>query len=260
MSGLGRGSETPAQPTTLGETPRAEIPRADDEPIHPRALGKAVVAPPSSLAPSRRILAGRFARLEPLDPARHADALYEAAREDAATFDYMPYGPFDDRAAFEAWLRAQSAALDPVFYALRDHVSERALGMASFLEIAPQHGAIEIGHIWFAPTVRRSATTSEALLLMIRHAMDDLGSRRLQWKCDALNQKSRAAARRLGFRFEGVLSQARIVKGRNRDTAYYSILDREWPALRRIHASWLEGLDDTGRSAVSLSEATGARA
>lgn len=235
----------------------ADEPRANDEAIAPRRLTHAPVSPPPALAPRRRVLEGRFARLEPLNPAAHGDALWRAgcaAPEHAAIWRYLPYGPFESRAAFEAHLRAQSAALDPIFYAICETASGEAAGVASYLEISPSQGAIEIGHIWLGTRIQRGPVGSEALILMMAEAMSALGNRRLQWKCDALNEKSRAAARRLGFRFEGVLCHHRLVKGRNRDTAYYSVLDAEWPGVSAVLQRWLSGVGDDGRSTASLSE------
>lgn len=229
------------------------------EAVRPRALSKAAVPPPRSVAPRRAALDGRFARLEPLDPAAHGDALFAEGCEGPGAeeiWTYMPYGPFADRAAFDGYLRGFAGSLDTVFFAICDRRADgRPVGVASFLDIEPAHGTIEIGHIWFGPSIRRGVVGSEALILMMFEAMDVFGARRLQWKCDALNARSRAAARRLGFGFEGVLHRLRRVKGRNRDTAFYAILDDEWPAARARLEAWLRpdniGADGQARTGLS---------
>jgi RimJ/RimL family protein N-acetyltransferase len=225
----------------------------------PRPLsGAAVTDLPSGLVPARTTLVGRHIRLEPLDPAVHAAELFAAGHgSDAALriWDFLAYGPWPDRSAFTAYLRRQAATFDRVWYALRlQGVGAAACGMASYLDIHPEDGVIEIGGIWFAPGLQRTRAATEALFLMICHAMDDLHYRRMQWRCNALNTKSRAAARRLGFRFEGVFHNHLIFKGRNRDTAWYSILDDEWPEVRAIIAAWLDdaNFDASGRALRSL--------
>jgi RimJ/RimL family protein N-acetyltransferase len=202
---------------------------------------------------------GRFARVEPLDPALHGDDLYAASHGDAdkaRIWDYLPYGPFPNREAFDAHLAAQAAGDDPLFFAIRPAGSGRAEGVASLMTIEPAHGAIEIGHIWLGPGLQRTPAATEALFLLIAHAMDDLGYRRMEWKCNAANAASRAAAVRLGFVHEGVFYQHRIVKGHNRDTAWFSILDHEWPALRANYEAWLDpdNFDEQGRQRRSLGE------
>jgi RimJ/RimL family protein N-acetyltransferase len=149
----------------------------------------------------------------------------------------MTYGPWSDPSSYQATLRAQSSSLDPIFYTIRSIETGRACGQASFLDINAQTGVIEIGHIWFGPELQKTPAGTEALFLMLCHAMDDLGYRRMQWRCNSLNERSRKAARRLGFRFEGIFYNHLIFKGKNRDTAWYSILDNEWPDVRRIIAS-----------------------
>jgi RimJ/RimL family protein N-acetyltransferase len=226
----------------------------------PRPLSGALVETlPSGLAPPRIKLMGRHVCLEPLDPARHAAELFAAGHGSAAAlriWDYLAYGPWPDGAAFAAYLRQQAAALDRVWYAVRPNGDGFACGMASYLDIQPADGVIEIGGIWFAPALQRTRAATEALFLMLRHAMDDLGYRRMQWRCNALNAKSRAAARRLGFRFEGVFHNHLIFKGRNRDTAWYSILDDEWAEVRGLIAAWLDdaNFDAAGRARTSLAD------
>lgn len=239
----------------------------NDEPIAPRRLSLApVVVPPRAVAPRRALLEGRFARLEPLDPAAHADALYAEGCESAGgdeIWRFLPYGPFGSRAEFDGYVRRFSSALDMVFFAICDlRQGGRPAGMASFLEIDPANGSTEIGHIWLAPSIQRGVVGSEALILMMIEAMDVFGARRLQWKCDAMNDKSRAAARRFGFGFEGVLHRHRVVKGRNRDTAYYAVLDEDWPQLRPRLSAWLApdniGADGLARASLSAMTRAGA--
>ncbi|MDX1432802.1 MAG: GNAT family protein [Gammaproteobacteria bacterium] len=225
-----------------------------------RPIGAAPVPePPPAVYPGRVPLGGERVVLEPLDPRRHGEALYAVGHADERARElwaYLPYGPFADRAAMHAWLRGCAGAADPVFLALRDRRDDALMGMASFLEIRPLIGVIEIGHIWFAPPFQHDVRTTEALFVMMRHALDELAYRRLEWKCNALNEASRRAALRLGFRFEGEFLNHNVVKGRNRDTAWYSIIDTEWPAIRENFTRWLaaDNFDASGRQRVSLSE------
>jgi RimJ/RimL family protein N-acetyltransferase len=228
------------------------------EQAFPRPLSEQKVAnPPNGLVPARIPLRGRHALWEPLDPRKHAAALYRAGHgSDAASriWDFLPWGPWPDEAAFHAWLRGQAAVSERVWYALCVPPDGPAVGMATYLDIAPLDGVIEIGGIWFAPALQRTRAATEALYLLLCHAMDDLGYRRMQWRCNSLNEKSRNAARRLGFRFEGVFYNHMIVKGRNRDTAWYSILDDEWLEVRAIIQAWLgdDNFDAAGVARTSL--------
>lgn len=209
--------------------------------------------------PERRDHEGRFARLEPVDPERHAAELYAASHDvpdGERLWDYLPYGPFDSVDDFAAWLEERSRSTDPLFFAIRDLQSGTALGMASYLRVDPANGVIEIGHIWFAPALQKTPAATEAIFLMLHHALDDLGYRRMEWKCDAVNAGSRSAATRFGFSYEGIFYQAVVVKGLNRDTAWFSILDYEWPSLRANFQHWLapENFDDFGQQSSSLRE------
>ena len=225
----------------------------------PRPLsGRPVPNPPNGPVPARTPLLGRDVAWEPLNPAVHAAELYKAGHgsDDALRiWDYLPAGPWPDEAAFLEWLRGQAAAFDPIRYALRPHRSGVAAGMAGYLDIHPLDGVIEIGGIWFAPELQRTRTATEALFLLLSYAMDDLDYRRMQWRCNSLNVKSRNAARRLGFRFEGVFYNHMVTKGKNRDTAWYSILDDEWPEVRDLIKTWLDddNFDATGIAQRSLS-------
>jgi RimJ/RimL family protein N-acetyltransferase len=230
------------------------------EQVCQRPLSGAVVSPlPSGLVPARARLEGAVALLEAIDPERHAVELFASSHGVSGgeeLWRFLAYGPWTDVGTFRGWLRDCAASHDPVFFAIRDRKAGRACGMASYLNIVPKNGSIEIGHIWLAPALQRTRAATEALFLLMRHAMDDLRYRRLEWKCDALNAPSRRAARRLGFRFEGIFHQHMIVKGRNRDTAWYSIMDQEWPDVRANIAAWLadDNFDAAGRQKRSLSE------
>lgn len=190
--------------------------------------------------PSREVLAGRACRLEPLDAAAHADALFDANAADVAgrMWTYLPYGPFATRADHQAWVLAGASSTDPLFFAIVDQATGRPVGVAAYLRIDPANGVIEIGHLAYAPALQRTTASTEAMYLMIRHVFE-LGYRRCEWKCNSLNAPSRAAALRLGFTHEGTFRQAMIAKGRNRDTDWFSIIDTEWPARRAEFERWL---------------------
>jgi RimJ/RimL family protein N-acetyltransferase len=207
---------------------------------------------PSRGRPSRTVLEGARVRLEPLDPVRHAADLFAAQQGDPALWEYLPYGPFADDAALAEHLAAQATTDDPRFYAVV--VDGAAQGVVSFLRIEPAHGCIEIGHIWFGAPLQRSAAATEAIYLLAREAFDGLGNRRLEWKCNAANARSRRAAERFGFTFEGVFRQHMIIKGANRDSAWFSIIDGEWPAVRAAFEAWLapSNFDTQGRQRRSL--------
>ena len=208
--------------------------------------------------PTPVTLAGRWVTLVPLDPRAHAADLYDATagREHDALWRYLPYGPYPDRAAFAEDIANKSRSTDPVFFAIMNAATRRPVGYGSLLRIEPEHGCIEIGHILYTPDLQRTPGATEAMYLMAKHVFEDLGYRRYEWKCDALNGPSRRAALRLGFTFEGVFRHHRIVKGRNRDTAWYAMLDAEWPAHRSAFERWLDpaNLDAHGHQRRSLSE------
>ncbi len=209
---------------------------------HRKLSGARVHVPPSGKGPEKRLIEGARVALEPLDPDGHGEALYIASHESEearSVWSYLPDGPFEDRALFERWLRTKVVEPDRLFYALRDQQSRRLGGMATYLDIRPGMGSIEIGYIWFAPFMQRTPQATEALFLLLRYAFDDLRYRRIQWRCNALNERSRAAALRLGFKLEGIFYQHMVVKGHNRDTAWYSILDSEWPRVRHNFERWL---------------------
>jgi len=206
--------------------------------------------------PDRQALDGRRVRLEPFDPAEHEQPLHESLHGeegDPRLWDYLPYGPFT-RKEWHDWFAYAAASRDPLFFALV--VDGTPLGQASYLRIEPGHGVIEIGHIALGPALQRTPAATEAMYLLARHAFDDLGYRRLEWKCDALNARSRRAAERLGFTFEGIFRQHMIVKGRNRDSAWFSIIDGEWPERRAAFEAWVDpaNFDSDGRQLRSLGE------
>ncbi|WP_322096946.1 GNAT family protein [Pelagibius sp.] len=206
--------------------------------------------------PPRSALEGRFCRVEPLDPEAHADDLFTAYTADPAgrSWTYLPYGPFATLAELKAWMQATCLDDDPLFHAVIDRASGRALGVASYLRIAPAIGSIEVGHIHYAPALQATPAATEVMFLMMARVFDELGYRRYEWKCNALNAASRRAAERLGFTFEGVFRQATVVKGRNRDTAWYSLLDKEWPDAKAAFETWLapDNFDAEGRQVKSL--------
>jgi RimJ/RimL family protein N-acetyltransferase len=201
-------------------------------------------------------MSGRYCRLEPLSVSRHAADLYAASTQDPdpKSWTYLPYGPFAGFEAYSAWLSAQAPSTDPQFHAILDLRTEKAVGLASYLRITPAVGSIEVGHLLFSSALRRTPAATEAMYLMMARAFS-LGYRRYEWKCDALNEPSRAAARRLGFAFEGLFRQAVVYKGRSRDTAWYSIIDRDWPALDTMFQRWLDpsNFDEHFRQRVRLS-------
>ena len=205
--------------------------------------------------PPRSPIAGAYVRLEPLDPDAHAGALLDAFKTDEAGlgWTYLPYGPFRDEGAFRNWISESCLGDDPLFFTILDEGGSPA-GLAAYLRIDPARGSIEVGHIHYALRLRRTRAATEAMYLLMRRAFDELGYRRYEWKCDALNAASRSAAERLGFTFEGIFRQHVVYKGRNRDTAWYSIIDREWPAVRAAYEAWLapQNFDDIGRQRTAL--------
>jgi RimJ/RimL family protein N-acetyltransferase len=204
-----------------------------------RPVGPIVDPVPSGVKPDLRPLHGRWIRLDPLNAAHHGPSLYKNALG-GDIWTWLPYGPFADEAAFLLWAKEREAQRDPWFYAFVKRDCGESLGMGAFMRHDAINGVIEIGHIWMTPPLQRTRESTESIYLMMRHAFDDLGVRRLEWKCDALNAPSRAAALRFGFQFEGVFRQHMIVKGRNRDTAWFAIIDKDWPKARAGFEAWLE--------------------
>ena len=209
---------------------------------------------PRSL-PSAKPLQGRTCRLERLDPDRHGESLAKVfVSAPAGTWAYLPYGPFTDLPAFTGWLAGVAAKSDPLFHAIIDAKPGKAAGLASLMRIDPANGVIEVGHIHFGPSLKQTPAATEAIFLLMSRVFDELGYRRLEWKCNALNQASRTAALRFGFTYEGTFRQAVIVKGRNRDTAWFSLLDSEWPAVKENFQRWLDphNFDASGCQKSSL--------
>jgi RimJ/RimL family protein N-acetyltransferase len=229
-------------------------------------LGQPVGRPVSDWTPrplpTASVLSGRYCRLERLSPERHAEELFAADRQDRSgvSWTYLPYGPFADLGSYRRWAEQVSRSDDPLFYAVIDtdsaagSVAERAVGVLSYLRVQPEAGSIEVGHVHYSPLLQRHRAATETQLLFMRHAFAELGYRRYEWKCDALNAASRAAAERLGFCYEGTFRQAAVVKGRNRDTAWYSIIDTEWPVIHDRLSTWLapENFDDHAHQRTSL--------
>ena len=192
-------------------------------------------------APDRATLLGRTVRLESLNPAQHGEGLWHALQgpdSDPLLWDYLPYGPFDVRADFDAWLARNAASQDLLFFAAVEQSSGQVQGVLSYLTITPQHGSIEIGHICYGRVMQRSVQATEVIYLLAKHAFDN-GYRRLEWKCNNGNERSKRAAERFGFSYEGLFRQHMVIKDRNRDTAWFSIIDSEWPALAVGYERWL---------------------
>jgi len=206
--------------------------------------------------PARTTLAGPHVRLVPLDAALHAADLFEGVRGHDEVWTYLFDGPFPDLTSFRKHLESRANSNDPLFFAIIDCRSGRAVGYASYMRIEPIHRVIEVGSILFAPALQRTLGATEAMYLMAKHAFDDLGYRRYEWKCNSLNAPSRRAALRLGFKFEGVFRKHMIIKGRNRDTAWYSMTDEEWPSRKIAFEKWLDpsNFDADGHQLRSLSE------
>jgi len=202
-------------------------------------------------------LDGRYARLERLTTTRHGAALHRANMADDAIWDYLPYGPFRSQAAYADWIEAACTGRDPTFYAIFDNETGRWGGVASYLRITPAAGTIEVGHINLSKQLQKTRAATEAMMLMMQWAFE-AGYRRYEWKCNAANLASRRAAERYGFSFEGVFRQAAVVKGRNRDTAWFACIDAEWPAIRTAFQTWLDpaNFDAAGRQRQRLSDLT----
>jgi RimJ/RimL family protein N-acetyltransferase len=201
---------------------------------------------------------GRRVRIEALDPEAHAEDLFHAnsADREGRNWTYLPYGPFERLADYRAWITQNCLGADPLFHTIVDQQSGKALGVSSYLRIDPKMGVIEVGHINYSPALQGSAAATEAMYLMMARVFDELGYRRYEWKCNALNKASCRAAERLGFTFEGIFRQATVVKGRNRDTAWFSLLDSEWPKAKAAFQAWLDpaNFDAKGRQKRSLEE------
>jgi RimJ/RimL family protein N-acetyltransferase len=223
--------------------------------VNGEPLGPIVDATPAE-RPGPARLEGRFAIVEKLDFARHGADLWQACRGDDSLWIYLAVGPFRDEASFRLWLDERAVLLDPYHFAVVDKASNAALGIVTLMEIRPAMRVIEMGSIVYSSALQRTPAATEAQYLMACHVFDDLHYRRYEWKCNALNEPSRRAAARLGFTYEGTFRQHMIVKGRNRDTAWYAMLDSEWPAMQAGFERWLapENFDASGRQRAGLAD------
>jgi RimJ/RimL family protein N-acetyltransferase len=225
-----------------------------------RPIGEVVDAEPAR-RPEHIILSGRAIDLVPLSAEAHADALFEGANggDKDRVWTYLFDGPYADRGAFRVNIETKAKLEDPLFFAILDKASGKAVGYQSFLRIEPHHGVIEVGNVMYTLAMQHTIGATEAQYLFARYVFDELGYRRYEWKCHNLNAPSKRAARRFGFTFEGVFRQHMIIKGRNRDTAWFSMLDHEWPAQRAAYETWLapENFDASGRQKIALSELNG---
>lgn len=229
----------------------AETRNDDDQPI-----GLAVPGWSERALPPHTPLVGRTCSVEKLDADRHAADLFAAYAEapDQRDWTYLSVGPFADAASYGAHVRREAVKTDPFHHAIVEGASGRPIGTAALMRIDPRNGVIEIGHIAYAPRLQRSRAGTEAIYLLLRRVFDELGYRRCEWKCDSLHATSRRAAERYGFRFEGIFRQAVVYKGRTRDTAWFSIIDGEWPAIRQAFERWLspDNFDADGRQRRAL--------
>jgi RimJ/RimL family protein N-acetyltransferase len=209
-------------------------------------------------SPGREPLVGQYCRLEPVDVARHAEDLYHAYRAaaDGRDWTYLMVGPFGSLDAYREHLTRAAASADPMHHAVIDLATGKAVGTLALMRIDRANGVIEVGHVTYSPQLKRTRIATEALFLLMQRVFDELGYRRFEWKCDSLNGPSRAAALRYGFTFEGIFRQAIVYRERNRDTAWYSIIDSEWPALRQSYARWLEpgNFDAEGQQREKLAD------
>ncbi len=208
--------------------------------------------------PSRTSMEGRFCRIEPLATERHLPDLFEAYSDDTGgkLWTYMTDGPFDSIDELRNWMEPACAFDDPLFHALIDLTTEKAVGMAAYMRIKPKLGVIEVGSVTYSTRTQGTSVATEAMFLMMRRVFNELGYRRYEWKCDSLNAASCRAAERLGFTFDGLFEQAVVYKGRNRDTAWYSILDRDWPPIEKAFVKWLsaDNFDEHGQQKRKLQE------
>ncbi len=245
---------TPAPVTSLAPVPEKPNPRTDEPRHRTNELGQPIgpdlgpwTPPPR---PQATTLEGRWTRLERLDVDHHLGDLWQAfsADDDGRMWTYLPFGPFADEAELTSTITALDGERDLRFFAVVDPASGEALGLLSYLRIEPDAGSIEVGAVMFSPRLQRTRMATEALFLMADHVFE-LGYRRFEWKCDALNEPSRRAADRFGFSYEGIFRQATVYKHRSRDTAWFAMVDHEWPTRREGYRTWLaeENFDDRGR-------------
>ncbi len=237
----------------------AQTPREID-PESGLPIGPKVANTGPAKRPERVVLDGRFCRLEPLDPARHGDDIFKAATvpDAPARFQYLPVTAPKTRAEHDEWLTSRAASADPFYFAVIDKRTGRAEGRQSLMRIDPANQSIEIGDIYWGPVISRTPVTTEANFLFARYAFDQLGYRRYEWKCNALNAPSRRAAERFGFTYEGLFRRAVIVRGRSRDTTWFAMVDDDWPALKAAYEHWLDpaNFDAEGQQRTSLADLT----
>ena len=208
--------------------------------------------------PPRTAMSGKWCLVEILDTEKHAEELFAAyvKKRNDQDWTYLPYGPFDCFDDYQEWLKTTCSGDDPLFHVIVEKKSQKAIGVASFLRMNPDIGVMEVGHIHFSPVLQKTPHATEAMFLMMNRVFDELGYRRYEWKCDALNTRSIKAAERLGFKFEGIFRQATMYKNRNRDTTWFSIIDKDWPQLKKSFQLWLnpENFDPDGQQKLSLTE------
>jgi len=216
-------------------------------------IGAAIEWKPAR-APSRTPIPGQYVTLEPIDADRHGADLWDAKGDDPTLWTYLFNDPFGNFGPFRDWLIKCGQPDDPLCFAIVDNADGKAKGMASYMRIVPVHGVIEIGSIWFGPVIQRRRESTEAIYLLARQVFEELGYRRLEWKCDSLNAPSRRAAKRFGFSYEGVFRQAIVYKNRNRDTAWYGMIDAEWQEIRAAFDTWLDpsNFDADGNQKIPL--------
>jgi len=221
-----------------------------------QAIGSPVAGWNERQDPGRITLSGRYCQVTPVDVERDATALFNGymSAADDRDWTYLAQERPTSLASFREYLAKKVASDDPLHYAIIDGASERAVGTAALMRIEPVHGVIEVGYITFTPELKKTRASSEAMYLLMRYVFDELGYRRYEWKCDSLNAPSRAAARRYGFEFEGIFRQAVVYKGRNRDTAWFSIIDKDWPRIRTAFETWLnpDNFDTAGQQRRAL--------
>lgn len=211
---------------------------------------------PAKIPDKASILQGRYGLLEPIDSIKHAAVLFESLQFENSgdSWTYLPYGPFDSFEAFQIWLTNITSGEDPLLYVIMDNKTQIPIGIAGYLRINSEQGTIEVGHLHYSKHLQKTPLATEAMYLLMQQAFDVLHYRRYEWKCDALNQPSRCAAERLGFKFEGIFRQNMVYKNRSRDTAWFSIIDSEWPVLKARFQKWLDpnNFDQNGKQILSL--------
>jgi RimJ/RimL family protein N-acetyltransferase len=208
--------------------------------------------------PTKTTIQGKYCSLEPIEINKHASKLFDslAIENQGESWTYLPYGPFDTLDKFKDWLTETMSDNDTLLYAILDFETQQPIGISGYLRINPEHGAIEIGHLHFSKLLKQTPLATEAIYLMIRLAFDKLGYRRCEWKCNALNEPSRLAAERFGFKFEGIFRQSYVFKNRNRDTVWFSIIDGEWVRLKEKFETWLHpsNFNVAGKQILKLTE------